>query len=110
MDTDGIDESPPSPINFTEACALNDLIELMEESDPFPVDPTDSQDKLLFKSKSRSHFYPVTSRGKDKDLFQKMVEGDLTHLARSCHRQPIVDLTQSERIALKTWDCGCSRH
>lgn len=100
----GIDdtgESPPSPISFNEVCALNDLIELSDESDPPPVDPTDSKDKLTIKF--RSDFYPVASRGKDLYLFQKLVDGDLTRLAHNCHKRPIKDnLTQNERLALKT--------
>lgn len=49
-------------------------------------------------------FYPVASRGRDLDLFQKMVEGDLTRLACSCHKRPIThNLTHAERLALKTF-------
>lgn len=60
----------------------------------------DTPNKWLPKSKS--NFYPVASRGKDLDLFQKMVEGDLTRLARNCHKKPLPDnLTLDERSALK---------
>lgn len=44
----------------------------------------------------------MASRGKDLDLFQKMVQGHLTRLARSCHKRPVADnLTSDERLALK---------
>lgn len=44
----------------------------------------------------------MASRGRDLNLFQKMVERDLTHLARYCHKGPVSsNLSVTERQALK---------
>lgn len=59
---------------------------------------------ILFKL--RSDFYPLGSRGKDLDMFQKLVEGDLTRLARSgqdCHNTKYSsNLSSLEKHALKS--------
>lgn len=82
-------ESPPSPSLFTEVCALQDLIELASESSPRLNDPTDMSNHIPFRM--RSDFYPVASRGRDLNLFQKLIERDLTQLARSCQKSPMQD-------------------
>lgn len=94
-------ESLPSPKLFSEVYALQDLIDLADESDQSPLDPTDTHNDISFKS--RSDLYPVASRGKDIDLFQKMVEGDLVRLARSCNNKKLShdNLTVKERQAFK---------
>ena len=93
-------ESVSLPILFPEVCALQDLTDLAIESDPCPIDPTDGDSHIPFKL--RSEFYPVGSRGKDLDLFQKLVERDLTHLSRACHRKHTgCNLSKDEIDALK---------
>lgn len=79
---DAGDSSPPSPRLFTEVCALQDLVDLASKSGPCPLDPTNELSNISFKL--RSDFYPVASRGKDLDLFPKLVVRDLTHLAQGC--------------------------
>lgn len=39
-------ESLPSPRRFTEVCALEDLTDLASESNPPPIDPTDTYNKI----------------------------------------------------------------
>lgn len=84
---------------FVEACALNDLVELDHESNSCPIETSKMPAGMPFKLKS--DLYPVGSRGKDMDLLQKLVEGDLTHLACKCSVNCMQDnLTICERTAL----------
>ena len=88
-----------SPILFKDVCGLQDLTDLLIESDPCPVDPVDDLISIPFKLQSR--FYPLGSRGSELDLYQKLVERDLTHLAHSCLNVPhSSNLTQLEKKAL----------
>lgn len=94
-------ESPPSPQLFSDACGLQDLIDLAIESSPLLEDPVYSNTKISFKL--RSDFYPIAPQGKDLDLFQNFVERALTRLAHNNHGSPMTEnLTSSERVALKS--------
>lgn len=51
----------------------------------------------------KSDFYSVASRGKGMDLFQKLVEKDLTHLARRSLGGSVSDkLTNIVKMALRS--------
>lgn len=92
-------ESCASPPSFAESCALCDLQELASESGPNSVELLGGYTGIPFRL--RSDFYPITSWGKDMDPFQRLVERDLTHLARSYRDNPKPDnITSLEREAL----------
>lgn len=109
--------SPPSPCLFPDTCALNDLMDLASESDPCHAEPRSLPVGIPFKL--RSDFYPVGSHCKDMDLFQKLIERDLTHLARksvvSCmqdnltvddSKTAIKDLKDDDSIVIRNADKG----
>lgn len=46
-------------------------------------------------------FYPVGSRGKDMDMYKKLVERDLTHLAQLVSKNSPENLTVNEKMSLE---------
>lgn len=87
---------PPSLQMLHDVCELNDLMDLARESNPCSDDHTSEGRVTPFKSKS--DFYPMGSRGKDLDLFQKLVGRDLTNLVYSHRRSHTQDnLTDTEK-------------
>lgn len=92
-------ESIPFPQFFTEICALSDLTNLAFESCS-DVDINLWHPIVSFKLKS--DFYPVGSRVKDMDTYQKLVERDLTNLARNVPRNASENLTADEKLSLES--------
>lgn len=51
----------------------------------------------------------MRSRGRDLDLYQEMVETDLTHLAHNCRKKPMINiLSVAEHAALKDLESDAS--
>lgn len=70
---------PQVPMGFREQCAVQDLEELQDESVSGEVCETTLPVDVPFKL--RSDYYPVNSRGKALDTFQRSVKRELTRLA-----------------------------
>lgn len=78
-----------------------DLTDLALESDTY-IDSTGHNDigchPVSFKI--RSEFYPIQSRGKDMDLYQKLAERDLSSLAKYSLNNRAENLSIEEKKSL----------
>lgn len=76
----------PECFSFQEHCSIKDLTDLAAESDgngSIGYEVNESIQRVNIKCKS--DFYPVITRTKRMDRFQKCVERDLIHLTTTTH-------------------------
>lgn len=98
MDLSPIGESVSSPTLFIDVCALTDLSDLATESDCNIIEDNTGHNPVSFKIKS--DFYPISSRGKDMDLYEKIVERDLSNLAKNICNHGSDNLSVDEKLSV----------
>lgn len=91
-------ESTFSPLLFLDVCAHIDLTDLAYESSIDIDNGSFIPNPVLLKT--RSDFYPINSRGRNMDSYQKLVERDLASLAKTISHKSTSNLNSKEKTSL----------